>query len=69
MGDTFFINSLSEAIIIILVNISLTIHNYFKSIKDNCKLNFALSAAAWKRIEKKLNSRNKTHKEMTEIKP
>ena len=70
MGNTFFINSLSESVIMILTNVSLTIDNYFRSIKDNCKLDFDLSTTAWRRIEKKLNSRKKKKiKDLVEIKP
>ena len=57
LGDTFFSNSLAEAVIMALTNVSLTIDNYFTSITDNCKLDFNVSAAAWKRIEKRLNTR------------
>jgi hypothetical protein len=59
LGDTFIVNTFAEGFIMSLTNISLTIDNYFKSLKENCKLDFDLSAAAWKRIEKKLNSREK----------
>ena len=70
LGNTFFSNSLSEAVIIVLTNISLTIDNYFHSIKENCKLDFDLSAAAWRRVEKKLNSRKKKkEKNMVEVNP
>lgn len=58
-GDTFLINSLAESFILVLTNIALTIDNYFLSINQQCKLDFELSAAAWKKIEKKLNSRKK----------
>ena len=69
LGDTFFSNSLAEAVIMTLTNISLTIDNYFSSITDNCKLDFDVSAAAWKRIEKRLNTRkSKSQPEQVEIK-
>ena len=69
-GDSIFNNCIAEMVILVLTNISLTIDNYFRSIKDNCKLDFDLSTAAWKRIEKKLNSRKKKDiEEMVEIKP
>ena len=59
LGDTFYSNSFAEAFILILSNISLTIDNYFLSLTEQCKLNFKLSAAAWNKIEKKLNSKKK----------
>jgi hypothetical protein len=70
LGDTFFFsNSLAEAVIMSLTNISLTIDNYFTSITDNCKLDFNVSAEAWKRIEKRLNTRkSKSMSDQVEIK-
>ena len=59
LGDTTFSNSLAESIILVLSSISLSIDNYFKSITDQCKLDFNLSAVSWNKIEKKLNSRKK----------
>ena len=59
MGDTFLTNSIAESFIIGLSAIAITIDNYFQSINDNCKLDFNTSAAAWLRIEKKLNNRKK----------
>lgn len=70
MGDTFFSNTLAEIFIVGLSGVAITIDNYFRSIEQNCKLDFDTSAAAWKRIEKKLNVRkkNKGLQNLVEIK-
>jgi len=55
--DTFRSNWITEAILMSLTSISLTIDNYFKSIRDNCVLDLKASSVSWNRIEKRLNSR------------
>jgi len=67
--NDFLGNSSTEAILLVLSNIAITIDNYFKSIIDSCKLDFDESARAYSRIEKRLNDRKPKEKpEKVEIK-